>query len=343
MMSRKPASSRLAVGIDLGGTNLKVGLVSREGRMLASRAATTPPGPDATLDLIATEVRELLRAAGVDRSAIIGVGIGTPGPLSPSRGVIFNCANLPGWINVPIRDRLASLLGWPVVLDNDGNMAGFGEYWVGAATRGGNPSDERAPDCAGDMVALTLGTGVGCGIVIGGRILHGHFENAAEAGHMIVERNGRPCPCGQRGCLEQYSSASALVRRAAEELAAGNESLLRARVLDMTRLTARDVAEAARDGDALAQRLWSDACEYLAIACVNLQHLINPATIVLGGGLAEAGDLLLTPVRDAFRRHQWSLTDDFPHIARAALGYDAGTIGAAGWAWRTFAHDGAMS
>lgn len=323
-MSDNVRQSQIAVGIDLGGTNLKVGLVTCDGRMIASRTATTPQGPDAALDLIGSEVCELLRTAGVQRTAIIGVGIGTPGPLSPSRGVIFNCANLPGWIDVPIRDRLAALLGWPVVLDNDGNMAGFGEYWVGAGGR------------SGDMVALTLGTGVGCGIVIDGRILHGHHENAAETGHMIVERNGRPCPCGQRGCLEQYSSASALVRRAVEDLAAGASSHLRTRVADIARITARDVAEAARVGDALATRLWRDACEYLAIACVNLQHLINPATIVLGGGLAEAGDLLLTPVREAFSRHRWTLTDDFPRITRATLGYDAGTIGAAGWAWQTF-------
>lgn len=334
-MKDKPASSRLALGIDLGGTNLKVGLVTREGNMLASRTVNTPYGPDATLDLIVVEVRELLRTAGVDRSSIIGVGIGAPGPLSPSRGVIYNCANLPGWINVPIRDRLAALLGWPVVLDNDGNMAGFGEYWAGAGRTGGNEANGRSDN----MVTLTLGTGVGCGIVIGGKILHGHFENAAEVGHMIVERNGRPCPCGQRGCLEQYSSASALVRRTAQELAGDAESSLCTRVPDITRLTARDVAEAAREGDALATRLWSDACEYLAIACVNLQHLVNPALIVLGGGLAQAGDLLLTPVRDAFRRHQWRLADDFPRIALAVLGYDAGTIGAAGWAWHMFASE----
>jgi glucokinase len=304
---RDPA---LCLGIDVGGSAIKSGLVDCEGRVVFAVSRPTPVGPASALDVMATMLEDLLREAGATR-----------GPLSPSRGIVFHCANLKGWVNVPIREQLSRRLNLPVVFDNDGNLAAFGEYWAGAGKR------------AGDMIALTLGTGVGCGIIIDGRILHGHHENAAEIGHMIVERHGRPCPCGQRGCLEQYASAAGLAKRAREALEAGAPSVLRDWTDGREEVTSRQVADAARSGDALCRGLWSDACEYLAIACINLQHLVNPAVIVLGGGLAEAGDFLLDAVRDAFRRHRWTLADDFPDIRRAALGYDAGMIGAAGWAW----------
>lgn len=311
----------MCLGIDVGGTNIKVGLVAENGEVVAAMLRPTPQGPLAALTVIAEMFDQLLRKANVRREDVQAAGIGTPGPLSPSKGVVYRCANLEGWVNVPIREQLAARLNLPVVFDNDGNLAGFGEYWAGAGGR------------SGDMVALTLGTGVGCGIIIDGRILHGHHENAAETGHMIVERNGRPCPCGQRGCLEQYASAAGVAKRAREEIEAGAASVLRDRVGNLAALSSRDVAQAAADGDALCRRLWQDACEYLAVACVDLQHLVNPRTIVLGGGLAEAGDALLLPVREAFARFRWNLADDYPEITRAVLGYDAGMIGAAGWAW----------
>ncbi len=319
------ANPAVCLGIDVGGTNIKAGLVARDGGIVGADVRPTPQGPGAALAVIAEMFDQLLRQTNVRREEVKAAGIGTPGPLSASKGVVYRCANLEGWVNVPIRDWLSGRLNLPVVFDNDGNLAGFGEYWAGAGGR------------SGDMVALTLGTGVGCGIIIDGRILHGHHENAAETGHMIVERNGRPCPCGQCGCLEQYSSAAGVAKRAREAIEAGAASMLRERVRDIAAVSSRDVAEAAADGDALCRRLWQDACEYLAVACVNLQHLVNPRKIVLGGGLAEAGDALILPVREAFARFRWNLVDDFPEITRAVLGYDAGMIGAAGWAWEEVA------
>ncbi|MCG3129418.1 MAG: Glucokinase [Phycisphaerae bacterium] len=324
MSSTGQVGGEVCLGVDVGGSSIKAGLVDRDGKVVASAVMSTPVGPDAAVETIAQMFDALLREGRVARSGVVGVGVGTPGPLSPSKGVIYRCANLEGWIDVSIRDLVSRRLDLPVVFDNDGNLAAFGEYWAGAGGRGG------------DMIALTLGTGVGCGIIIEGRILHGHFENAAEVGHIIVERDGRPCPCGQRGCLEQYASAAGLTKRVKEALAAGAASRLgddHGRHLD--EITSRSIAEAAREGDALCARLWRDACAYLAIACINLQHVINPATIVLGGGLAEAGDFLLDGVRGAFLHHRWRLADDFPVIRRAVLGYDAGMIGAAGWAWAT--------
>jgi glucokinase len=207
-----------------------------------------------------------------------------------------------------------------VALENDGNAAAFGEFRAGAG-RGCDP-----------LVMLTLGTGVGAGVVLDGRILHGHFDNAAELGHMVVVVDGLPCPCGQRGCLERYASADAVVRRVLDadqnrdRRGAVNPSRERERP-DLT-LRAEDIAQASVAGDPLCRRVWDEACLYLAVACVNIQHAFDPQRIILGGGLANAGDFLLDAVRIRFGERTWTLHDDAPEIVLAQLGPDAGVIGA---------------
>jgi glucokinase len=321
----------LAIGIDLGGTNIKAAVVDRDGNILHRHeqptAAARGPGP--VLDDLADIVRRLSssppqgvspgdskhlplppgegRGEGtIDR--VIGIGLATPGPLDLREGRIVLTANLPGWKDVPIRNALREKTGLPVTLENDANAAAFGEYRAGAG---------RGDD---HLVMLTLGTGVGAGVILNGRILHGHFDNAAELGHMIVVVDGLPCPCGQRGCLEQYASANAIVRRVAD--------LNRDRYGAVPR-SAEDVAKAAADGDSICERVWDEACLYLAIACVNIQHVYNPSKIVLGGGLSNAGAQLLDRVNAHFRKHTWSLHADAPEIVLAQLGPDAGVIGAA--------------
>jgi glucokinase len=317
-------NERLAVGIDLGGTNLKAALVDREGRVVAEISCPTQAeqGPDHVIDRIVTLAAELSDRAGVNHSEIVGAGIGSPGPMNLEKGTIIKAANLPGWKNVPLRDRLRERLNCRVILENDANAAAYGEYWVGAGRD--NP----------DFVLLTLGTGVGCGVVLNGEILHGHFDNAAELGHMIVVLNGLECPCGQRGCLEQYASASAVTRRVADAIRAASSvgcvpdapsSLPQTPAID-----ARIVAEHAARGDPLCCKVWDEACLYLAIACITIQHAYNPATVALGGGMSEAGDFLIEPVRQHLRAQRWNLHDDVPQVVRATLGLDAGVIGAAG-------------
>lgn len=180
------------------------------------------------------------------------------------------------------------------------------------------------------MVMFTLGTGVGGGVVVDGRLLHGHFENAGELGHMIIEQGGRPCKCGQRGCLEQYASATYTAERAMEGLRAGRDSVLR-RVLDAKKsLTSHDVVDAVSAGDAFAIEVWEVTCRALAIACVNMQHFCNPARIVLAGGMASAGEVLFGRVRAYVDELTWKLMDDRPEIVPPALGPDAGLVGAGG-------------
>jgi len=314
---------RYAVGLDLGGTHLKAAVVDDHGRVLHKMGSATRAerGVEAVLSDLAQAADVVITASEVERGDIAGVGIGAPGPLSPSRGLIYRSANLPPFQNVPIRDELARRTGLPVAFDNDGNAAALGEFWVGAGS----------PDASGpvrDLVLLTLGTGVGAGVILDGRLLHGHFENAGELGHTIVEPGGLPCPCGQRGCLEQYASAGAVARRMAAELH-GKSGPARPGS-DDDAMTCEAVADAARAGDPLATRIWDDACRYLAVACVNIQHTYNPAVVALGGGMSAAGDLLVDLVRDHLRQQRWRLADDLPRIVLAKLGNDAGVIGAAG-------------
>ncbi|MHC4609997.1 MAG: ROK family protein [Planctomycetota bacterium] len=309
-----------AVGLDLGGTDIKAALVDDSGQMTfrAVRPTDAHRRAEEVLAEMAGLAGEVIAGADIARAAVVGVGVGAPGPLSPRRGVIFRAANLPTFENVLVRDELARRTGLPTVFDNDGNAAAYGEYWAGAG-RG-----------VADMILLTLGTGVGAGVILGGRLLHGHFENAAELGHCIVVLGGRPCSCGQRGCLEQYCSAENIARRTIEELRAGTASVLSRSAAEVEAITSKEVAEAVRAGDELAARIWDEACRYLAVACVNAQHSFNPAMIVLGGGMSAAGDVLIDGVRAHLKQQRWSLAEDIPEVVLATLGNDAGVIGAAG-------------
>lgn len=329
-----------ALGIDLGGTAVKVAVVREDGTILRSTHAPTHAerGPEAVLGVMETLARRVIaEAAGASNQSpaegvkgfaglagLAGVGVGSPGPLSARHGVIHRMANLPGWVGFPLAARLRERLGLPVTLANDANLAALAEHWFGAG---------RGVD---DLVMFTLGTGVGGGVIAEGRLITGHFENAGELGHMIVVPDGRPCGCGQRGCLEAYASASAVAKQAEEAIEAGAASAL-TQVRDLTgRVTSEDVAKAVEQGDTLADRVWGGACRALATACINLAHTLNPELILLGGGLAKAGELLLGRVRASMRELYWKLLDDLPRLEPAGLGYEAGVIGAAGIVLRAF-------
>lgn len=315
------ADQRVTIGIDLGGTQIKAGLVDDDGSLIRSvtRPTNLSKGGAGLIADMAAMIEGLLdgEGGGPGVGRVPPVGLGSPGPLSPRAGRIYKCGNLPGLEGFPIRDALRDAIGAPVTLDNDGNVAALGEYWVGGG-RG-----------TGDMVMLTLGTGVGGGVIVDGRVLHGHFENAAELGHMIVQPGGLPCPCGQSGCLERYASASSVARRGTEAMRGGGAKGLAAKVGPDGQLTSEHVVEAARQGDEACGRVWDEACLYLAVACINIQHTLNPQRIVIGGGMSAAGDFLFDAVHRHFDQRRWSLAEDFPQIVPARLGNDAGIFGAA--------------
>jgi len=317
-------ATRRFVGIDLGGTNIKGGVVDEDRCVLSHLSIPTEAehGPDPVIELMAELVDRVIDQAGLSKTDIEAVGIGSPGSMSHTRGIIIKPPNLPGWENVPLRDRIKDKTGLPTTLENDANAAAWGEFWAGAG-RGTR-----------HMVMFTLGTGVGGGIITDGRLLRGHFDNGAELGHTIIQPGGRPCGCGQKGCLEAYASASYTARRATEAVQAGESSSLADVLAQQDELTSEDVVNAAVQGDALATRIFDETCHYLAVACVNMQHATNPERIVLAGGMIAAGeDALLKPIREKAAEMTWQAADDLPEIMFASLGNDAGFIGAAGAAW----------
>ena len=308
----------VTIGIDLGGTYTKGGVLTADNRVVGFRSIETGAehGPDHVLEQICTLIESLQRADAGD-TAPVAVGIGSPGPLSHREGIVYHTANLPHWNHVAVRERVSKAVGLPVTLDNDANVAAFGEFVAGAGV------DAR------DMVLLTLGTGVGAGIVIDGRLHRGAFENAAEVGHMIVQLDGRPCPCGSRGCLERYASASCLAERYCEAaVSEQSDTELGKRARAGEDISSVEVAAAVRAGDALAGRIWDEACRYLAMACVNLQHTLNPQQIVFSGGLIEAGSLLFDAIETHFDDLTWRFKGDRPTLAAATLGPLAGVTGA---------------
>jgi glucokinase len=266
--------------------------------------------------------RAAMNAAGVSAADVVGVGIGSPGPISISKGLIIALPNIPGMKNVPLRNLVSEALHLPAVLENDANAAALGEYLCGAGGR------------KGDMVLLTLGTGVGSGIIVEGKVLHGSHEIGAELGHMVVHPGGEQCNCGQQGCLERYSSATYLAEYAVRLLETSSRpSSLRDLKAKKRPVDSKAILEAAQAGDALAREVWERAIYYLAVGCVSICRIFDPERILLGGGMVRAGDALLEPVRQQFRKLHWHLTPILTEIHLASLGSDAGVIGAAGAAW----------
>lgn len=267
----------LAIGVDLGGTNMRVAAVTGSGQPLEVIRSATPLslGRDYVINEIAAEVRGLAQQF---RSAhrLVGIGVGVPGILDIASGTLHSAANLPGWDHYPVRSVLEERLGIPVVLENDANCAALGEKWLGAG---------RDVD---DLCMLTLGTGVGGGFVFNGRPWHGMTGMAGEIGHMTVMPEGAACGCGNRGCLEQYASATAVVRMASEAIASGKAPHLQRLTDDGGPLTARLLYEAALQGDTAAQEVFDVVGRALGIVLANLVNALNLPLYVIGGGLAEA-------------------------------------------------------
>lgn len=318
--------SKYCIGVDLGGTFIKFGLLDKSYQASEIFQLPTPQdrGAGGVIDQMVTGARRLMETRKLSKSDVLGIGIGSPGPLSMSRGVIVKSPNIPGMDNCPLRDRVAEGVGVRAVLENDANAAAFGEYIAGAG-RGTR-----------DMVMLTLGTGVGGGIIVDGKVLQGAHEFGGELGHIIVQPGGEPCGCGQSGCLERYCSATFLALRAQKQVEQGRTSLLAEVLKKNGKLTSRDVNEARKAGDALASEIWDQAMMYLAIACVGISRTFDPDEIVLAGGMVNAGDDLLVPLRKHYQALHWNLTPVLTPIVIATLGSDAGVIGAAGVAWESF-------
>lgn len=315
--------SEYIVGVDLGGTNLRAAVVSRDRKILARDSAPTHAdrGPDSVIDSICENVMNSIAKAGVDKSSVLAIGVGCPGPLNWQTGVVFETPNMPGWHHVPLAEEITKKTGIPCYVDNDANVACYGEFWLGA----GKDNDS--------VCMLTLGTGVGGGIVIFGQLLRGIDGTAAELGHLKVQRDGRLCGCGARGCLEAYASVTGLVRTAREALESGQPSILNERCdHNYDQLTGKMIHDALLDGDAVAKWTFEETGIWLGLGISSLINLQNPEKVILYGGMTAAGEALLEPVRRTAKENSFAVPAARAEIVLAELGPDAGVIGAAGCA-----------
>ncbi len=315
---------RWIVGVDLGGTNIVVGLLPIEGgEVLGLRSMPTDSGRGAKFvvdrinGMVEQAIAEVLASEEGTRDQIAGVGIGSPGPLDRRTGTVINTPNL-GWRNFPLRDLISNAVHLPATLDNDANCATYGEWWLGAG-RG-----TRA------LVGLTLGTGIGGGIVLGGEIFHGCSDVAGEIGHMTIDSNGRRCKCGNYGCLEQYASGPAIALRAVEGIEAGAESVLEEMVNGrLEDVTAATVYEATVQGDAYATEVMKDTAKFLGAGVASIINILNPEMVVIAGGVTRAGDTLFEPLRAEVRRRAFKSAQECCRIVSAELPGTAGVVGAA--------------
>ena len=344
-------ATKYSIGVDLGGTDIKAGLVSSEGDVSCRVVVPTDVetgGPKVVAARIAEAVRQVLVKAETQEgnchqpsvsdshSCEIGVGLGSPGLIIAETGVVHFSPNFPGWTDIPLATYVNTELSKlhnatdaaagninkqykPVLrgMDNDVNVMTLGELHHGAGVGYNN------------LVALTLGTGVGGGVVIDGKVYHGSQNTAGELGHTVVEPNGRYCGCGNQGCLEAYAGAKNIVERIQQKIETGRSTTLTAVTKNDASLTPRMIAEAAQAGDKLAIEIFAETGRYIGVALTSIAHILNPQIAIIGGGIAEAGEkLLFEPIRAEFSKRTMDIPSQMK-IVKAHLGNDAGIVGAA--------------
>jgi glucokinase len=294
--------SDYAIGVDLGGTNLRAAAISRKGKVLKKIAGATPvsAGRQAVTEDIVQSIERLRKEFATDKLA--GVGVGIPGYILMDKGIVTHAPNLPDFVNYPIRDEIEKLLGAKVILENDANAAAVGEKWMGAG------HDVQ------DLVLLTLGTGIGGGIIVGGQVLRGYLGMGGELGHITVVPNGYPCGCGNHGCVEKYASATA-VSAMAKLLNLGAD------------LTSEQVYELAVNGNVRAQSIFDSVGVALGTVLTDLINVFNSPLYLLGGGLAGAWDCFEASMYNELKLRSFAYREYPPRVERAVLGGDAGLFG----------------
>ncbi len=310
-------ASSFTIGIDLGGTNLRVAAVSPEGAILEKIDLDTEvkEGRERVVGDICAAVTEIESRMSGARMA--GVGIGVPGIIDLAEGTVRQAPNLPGWAGFPVREDLEARLRTQVILENDANAAALGEKWVGAGRD------------VSDLCMLTLGTGIGGGVILDGRIWHGMDGMASEFGHMTIEPNGALCPCGNLGCIEAYASASAITHMAMTAIRVGRSAALARAAEELGELTAEIVYIKAKQGDIVAREIFDMVGRCLGVAIANLINAFNLPLYVLGGGVARGWDAFAPILMAEVRKRSIVYRASATRIEPSALGSDAGLLGAA--------------
>ncbi|MBN1582898.1 MAG: ROK family protein [Anaerolineae bacterium] len=315
------AEEKWFLGIDLGGTKIGTGLVNEAGYVRASdyRPTQVLQGCDAVVARMIEAAHEVIVNSGTNVNEIAGIGIGAPGPMDIPAGILTEPPNLPGWHDVPLRQLIQDAMGIPAFLENDANAAAIGEYLYGAG-RGTR-----------HMVYVTVSTGIGGGLILDGKIYHGTTGGAGEIGHMTILPRGPHCGCGNRGCLEALASGTAIAREGQELVNRGINTMIAKLVQDAPYdVSAKDVVNAMKLGDAYATEIIVQAMHYLGIGMANLVNLFNPQMLVIGGGLANLGDMLLEPVARGIELYAFPSAAAKVQVRLAELGDQVGIVGAAG-------------
>ena len=313
----------LVLGIDLGGTKILTAVANTQGKMLSRDHSVTPAreGQQAVVTSILESVGRTLDQAHVAAADLAAIGLGAPGLSNPETGVLFTSPNLPGWRDVPLKQIIERKLSKKTFLINDANAAALGEFCFGAARNVYN------------FIYVGLGTGIGGGIVIDGKICAGATGTAGELGHMVIHDDGPLCNCGNKGCWEILASGAALAREATRRIKEGAKtSILDYASGNMERIDAEVIQKASQDGDKLARELISRIAYYLGVGLANLINIFNPEMIVVGGGLSNMGDILLEPAYEEAERRAFRQAYSAVRFARSELGRNSGVLGAAAYA-----------
>lgn len=312
--------NKYVVGIDVGGTSIKLAFLTLEGEPVSKWEIPTNKADNGKyiINEIAESVREKQVELHIESDQLVAAGVGAPGPIDTEKGLLFEAVNI-GWPDrFPIGDLVKEQLQLPVAVDNDANVAALGEMWKGAGKG------------AKDLICITIGTGVGGGTIVDGDIVHGDRGAAGEIGHFNVEINGRSCNCGNHGCLETVASATGIVRTAKEKLETfTGQSVLKDLHEQSKEITAKDIFDAAREQDAFAQEVVDHLAHYLGRSLAQISTVTNPEKFVIGGGVSRAGNLLLDPISQYFKQYAFKTMELHTDIVLAELGNDAGIVGAA--------------
>lgn len=305
------------IGIDVGGTNIKIALVNEKGSIIYSNSIPTRAemGYEYTINNMKEAIADLLKETKSNAKDIEGLGFGFPGQIDCQKGIVRLAPNIPGWVDVPIAEIMEKEFGIPTRVDNDVRCAALGELNFGAGVGCEN------------LVCITVGTGIGSGLIINGKLVRGASNAAGEIGHIKLDIQGGPlCGCGDRGCLEAFASGPSIVAMAEEYIKGGKST--KYRELANPDITPYIVSEAAKQGDAVAKRIFTIMGEYIGMGLVSVVNLLNPEKIIIGGGVAAAGDILLNPIKETILKRSMPISGAAVKVVPAQLGNTAGVIGA---------------
>lgn len=310
-------AKKYRIGVDVGGTNVKVALVDKAGSIVFTDTVPTRAemGYEYTISNMIKAISDVMKEAKVTKDAVEGIGFGFPGQIDCDNGIVRLAPNIPGWVNIPIADIVSKEFGVPVKVDNDVRCAALAELNYGAGKGAQN------------LICITVGTGIGSGLIVNGKLVRGASNAAGELGHIKLQmENGPLCGCGDHGCLEAFASGPAIVAMAEEYIKGGKST--KYRELAKNEITPYYVCEAAKQGDVVAKKIFEIIGTYIGIGLSSVVNLLNPEKIVIGGGVADAGDLLFNPIKEALVKRAMPIQGAAVQVVHAELGNTAGVIGA---------------